>query len=304
MKAILSNKKGLENLEVNNLTIPLIKPNEVLIKVKAIGVNPVDWKGLESREFGNSYILGTDISGIIEKVGSEISKFKVGDEVIGSLNWKKQGAYAEFVTSEEQFLAHKSKKITFQEAAAIPLASLTAWQGLFDKLQLKKNEKIVIQAAAGGVGLFALQLAKWAGAYVIAIASKKNELFLKSLGADVVIDYRTTDFSTVLKNIDAVFDSVEIEEKSFRILKKRGRYVGLSSLSTPISENLLAQYDVVASKFLFKSNATQLEKIMSLIDEEKLRIVLDKVFPLKEAKKALEYQKKGHSKGKNILVTE
>ena len=303
MKAIVSTAKGLENIEVQNLPIPLIKKNEVLIKVNAIGVNPVDWKGQESGGFGNSYILGTDISGVITKIGSEIANFQVGDEVIGSLDWNKQGAYAEFVSSEQQFLTLKPKNLSLIESAAIPMAGLTAWQGIFDILKLKRNEKIVIQAAAGGVGLFALQFAKWAGAYVIAIASKKNELFLKSLGADMVIDYQTTDFSEVLENIDAVFDSVEAPEKSFRILKKGGKYVGISSLSSPIPNELLGKYDVTASKFLFTSNSNQLEKIVSLIEQEKVTIVIDKTFPLDEAKRALEYQKKGHSKGKNILVT-
>lgn len=304
MKAIISNKKGIENLEIQNLPIPLIQQNEVLIKIKAIGVNPVDWKGVESGEFGNSYILGTDISGIIEKIGSQISKFKVGDEIIGSLNWNKQGAYAEFVASEEQFLVHKPKNLTFQESAAIPMTGLTAWQGLFEQLKLCKGEKIIIQAAAGGVGLFALQFAKWAGAFVIAIASKKNESFLKSLGADMVIDYKTTDFSEILENIDAVFDSVETAKQSFKTLKKGGRYLGLSSLSTPISKELIAQYDVSASKFLFQSNSNQLKKIVSLIEQKKVNIFIDKTFSLANVKNALEYQKIGHSKGKNILITE
>lgn len=302
MKAVIANKKGIENIEIKDISVPKIQQNEVLIKIKAIGVNPVDWKGLESGEFGDSYILGTDISGVIEKIGNEVTGFKIGDAIIGSLDWNKQGAYAEFVASEEKFLATKPKNLTFQEAAAIPMASLTAWQGIFDKLGLTKNEKIVIQATAGGVGLFALQFAKWAGAYVIAIASEKNSAFLKSLGADIVIDYNKIDFSEVLENIDAVFDSVETEDKSFKILKKGGKYVGISSLSTPISKKLIAQYDVSASKYLFKSNNVQLEKIVQLIESEKIKIFIDKVFSITEVKKALKYQKKGHSKGKNVIV--
>ncbi|MGK0446884.1 MAG: NADPH:quinone reductase-like Zn-dependent oxidoreductase [Polaribacter sp.] len=304
MKAIIANKKGIENIELRNIPIPKIQKNEVLIKIKAIGVNPVDWKGLESGEFGDSYILGTDISGVIEKIGNEVTKFKIGDAIIGSLDWNKQGAYAEFVASEEKFLATKPKNLTFQEAAAIPMASLTAWQGIFDKLDLTKNEKIVIQATAGGVGLFALQFAKWAGAFVIAIASEKNSLFLKSLGADTVLDYNKIDFSEVLENIDAVFDSVETEGKSFKILKKGGKYVGISSLSTPISKELIAQYDVSASKYLFKSNNVQLEKIVKLIESDIVKVFIDQVFLFTEVKKALKYQKNGHSKGKNIIVTE
>jgi NADPH:quinone reductase-like Zn-dependent oxidoreductase len=291
MKAIIANKKGIENIEIRNIPIPKIQQNEVLIKIKAIGVNPVDWKGLESGEFGDSYILGTDISGIVKEIGNKVTKFKKGDEVIGSLDWNKQGAYAEFVASEEKFLATKPKNLTFQEAAAIPMTSLTAWQGIFDKLELTKNEKIVIQATAGGVGLFALQFAKWTGAFVIAIASEKNSVFLKSLGADIVLDYNKIDFSEVLEDIDAVFDSVETEDKSFKILKKGGKYVGISSLSTPISKKLIAQYDVSASKYLFKSNNVQLEKIVKLIESDIVKVFIDKVFSFTEVKKALKYQK-------------
>jgi NADPH:quinone reductase-like Zn-dependent oxidoreductase len=304
MKAIIANKTGIENIEIRNIPIPKIQQNEVLIKIKAIGVNPVDWKGLESGEFGDSYILGTDISGVVEKIGSEVTRFKKGDAIIGSLDWNKQGAYAEFVASEEKFLTTKPKNLTFQEAAAIPMTSLTAWQGIFDKLGLTKNEKIVIQATAGGVGLFALQFAKWAGAFVIAIASEKNSTFLKSLGADIVLDYNKIDFSEVLENIDAVFDSVETEDKSFKILKKGGKYVGISSLSTPISKKLIAQYDVSASKYLFKSNNVQLEKIVSLIESGVVKVFIDQVFSFTEVKEALKYQKNGHSKGKNIIVTD
>jgi NADPH:quinone reductase-like Zn-dependent oxidoreductase len=128
MKAIIANKIGIENIEIRNIPVPKIQQNEVLIKIKAIGVNPVDWKGLESGEFGDSYILGTDISGVVEKIGSEVTKFKIGDAIIGSLDWNKQGAYAEFVASEEKFLATKPKNLTFQEAAAIPMTSLTDWK--------------------------------------------------------------------------------------------------------------------------------------------------------------------------------
>ncbi|WP_024769863.1 NADP-dependent oxidoreductase [Aquimarina macrocephali] len=302
MKAIIANKKGIENIEIREIDIPKIRQNEVLIKIKAIGVNPVDWKGVESGEFGSSYILGSDISGIVEGIGNKVTKFKKGDEVIGSLDWNKQGAYAEFVASEERFLTTKPKNLTFIEAAAIPMASLTAWQGIFDKLGLSKNEKIVIQATAGGVGLFALQFAKWAGAFVIAIASEKNTAFLKSLGADMVLDYNKIDFSETLENIDAVFDSVETAEESFKILKKDGKYVGISSLSTPISKKLIAQYDVTATKYLFKSNNKQLKEIVMLIENSDIKIFIDKVFSFSEVKKALKYQKNGHSRGKNIIV--
>ena len=161
MKAVAINEKGsLENILIEDVPKPIITPNKLLIKVKACGLNPVDWKGVELGFFEMPYVLGTDISGIVEEVGSETSKFSIGDEVIGSLEWSKQGAFAEYIISEEKYLSKKPINLNFEEAAGVPLASLTAWQGLFDKLELKAGEKILIQAAAGGVGLFAIQFAK------------------------------------------------------------------------------------------------------------------------------------------------
>ena len=300
MKALLVNENGsLDNLKIEDVPIPKIESNQILVKVKACGINPVDWKGIIMNFFKTPYIAGTDISGIVENVGTEVTHYKVGDEVIGSLEWAKQGAFAEFVETQEKYLAFKPKNLTFEEAAALPLAGLTAWQGLFDKLELQAGQKILIQAAAGGVGLFAVQFAKWKGAYVVAVASEKNEAFLKSFGADEVLNYKTIDFSKIAKDFDAVFDSMASAEQTMQIVKKGGKYV---SLTANPPDELAKSYGITATNLLFQSNAQQLKEIVNLVEQNKVKISVDKTFSLSDAIEALEYQKLGHSKGKNILT--
>jgi len=304
LAATISKTGSIDNIEIQDLPIPTIKANQLLIKVKACGVNPVDWKGVMGGSFQVPYILGSDISGIVEKIGTEVTRFKIGDEVIGSLEWNKQGAFAGYVASEERFIVRKPKNLSFEQAAGVPMASLTAWQGLFDKLNIQHGQKILIQAAAGGVGLFALQFAKLKKLYVAATCSASNVEFLKSLGADEVIDYHTTNFIDVIKDYDAVFDSIEATEDSYKVLKKGGKYVSITSLSKPLSGELAKQYEIFATKYLFQSNNTQLSEIVKLIEEGQVQIFIDKTFPLTEIKEALVYQKSGHSKGKNILLVE
>jgi len=300
MKALLVNENGsLDNLKIENVPIPKIASNQILVKVKACGINPVDWKGIIMNFFQTPYIVGTDISGIVENVGTEVTHYEVGDEVIGSLEWAKQGAFAEYVETQEKYLAFKPKNLTFEEAAALPLAGLTAWQGLFDKLELQAGQKILIQAAAGGVGLFAVQFAKWKGAYVVAVASEKNEAFLKSFGADEVLNYKTINFSKIAKDFDAVFDSMASAEQTMQIIKKGGKYV---SLTANPPDELAKSYCITATNLLFQSNAQQLKEIVNLVEQKKVKITIDKTFSLSDAIDALEYQKLGHSKGKNILT--
>ena len=300
MKVIRIHEKGaIDNVNIEELPKPDITPNQVLIKVKACGVNPVDWKSTVHGYFEMPYTVGTDISGIIEAVGTNVNDYKVGDAVIGSLEWAKQGAFAEYVATETKYIALKPKNLSFEEAAAVPLAALTAWQGLFDKLNLQAGQKIAIQAAAGGVGLFAVQFAKWKGAQVVGIASAKNEAFLKSVGVDAIIDYKTADFSKIPADFDAVFDSMASSEYTIPLLKKGGSYV---SITAKPSEELAAKYGVNATNFLFHSNPEQLKTIVNLIEQNHVKVFLDKQFKLTEAKAALKYQHEGHSKGKNVLV--
>ncbi|MES3031784.1 MAG: NADP-dependent oxidoreductase [Patescibacteria group bacterium] len=300
MLAILVDKIGsIDDIKIKDLPIPVIREDEILVSAKAFGLNPVDWKGVVNGIFEIPYILGSDVSGIITKIGSGVKKYKIGDEIIASLEWSKQGAFAEYIVTKENFITHKPKNLSFEESAVVPLSSLTAWQGLFKNLNLQAGQKVFITAGAGGVGLFAIQLAKWKGAYVITTASKNNKDFLFSLGADEVIDYKDEDAISKIKDVDCVFDSVMMREKLFRILKKGGRYVSING--KPTSEEI-KDYDITAEHFLFKSDVKDLSAIVGLIEQGKLKVIIDKRFNFKEVKNALEYQKSGHSRGKNVLI--
>ncbi|KKQ02249.1 MAG: Quinone oxidoreductase-like protein [Parcubacteria group bacterium GW2011_GWA2_36_24] len=300
MLTILVEKIGsIDDLKIKDLPVPKIKKDEILVKVKAIGLNPADWKGVENGIFEVPYILGSDISGVITEIGGDVIMYNIGDQIIGSLEWSKQGACAEYVITKEKFIAHKPTNLSFEESATIPLSSLTAWQGLFKHLDLKSGQKVFITAGTGGVGLFAIQLAKWKGAYVITTASENNKDFLLSFGVNEVIDYRNENSINNLKDIDCVFDSVIMREKLFKILKKGGKYVSINGRPTPEE---VKDYDITAVHFLFESDSKDLSEIVDLIEKDKLKVVIDKRFDFKEIKNALEYQKTRHSRGKNVIV--
>jgi len=305
MKAVFIKEKGsFDNVVVEEISKPVIAADEILVKIKAAGVNPVDWKATLNGYFNPPHILGSDIAGTIEAIGTEVKNYKVGDEIIGSLEWAKQSAFAEFVATKEKYITYKPKNLSFTESAAVPLAALTAWQGLFDHGNLQAGQKVIIHAAAGGVGLFALQFAKWKGAYVVATASERNIDFLKSVGADEVIDYTKYKLTDKASNADVVLDSVatpEVQLESFKALKPRGNYV---SITAPPREELLKGFDISVTRFLFISNPEQLKQIVQLIEEEKVKVFVEKTFPLTEAKEALMHVHKGRTRGKVVLVVE
>ena len=311
MKAVFIKEKGsFNNVVVEEVSKLVIAADEILVKVKAAGVNPVDWKATLNGYFNPPHILGSDIAGIIEAVGSNVKNYpqdtvyKPGDEIIGSLEWAKQGAFAEYVATKEKYITYKPKNLSFTESAAVPLAALTAWQGLFEHGNFQKDQKIIIHAAAGGVGLFALQFAKWKGAHVVATASERNIDFLRSVGADEVIDYTKYKLTDKTVNADVVLDSVatpEVQLESFKALKPGGKYV---SITAAPREELLKGFDISATRFLFHSNPEQLKQIVHLIEEEKIKVFIDKTFPLTEAKEALMYVHKGRTRGKVVLEVE
>ena len=307
MKAVMVNRQGsFDDILIQEIPKPLMKENELLVKVHAAGVNPVDYKAVLHGYFRRPLILGSDIAGTVEAVGNDVKNFKPGDEIIGSLEWHKQSAFAEYVATQEKYITYKPANLTFTEAAGVPLAALTAWQALFDKLHLQKGQRIVIHAAAGGVGLFAVQLAKWAGAYVIGTASERNIDFLLSVGADEVVDYTKYTLSEKVTGADAVLDTIstpEVQEESFKSLKRNGEYVSIVSTNVPVDEALLVKYEVHAQKFLFQSNTDQLKKIVQLIEEEHVKVFIDKTFPLKHARAAMEYVYTARARGKVILTT-
>ncbi|MEZ0611857.1 NADP-dependent oxidoreductase [Fibrella sp. WM1] len=301
MKAITISERGsLDNIQVQDLDVPTPNAGQVLVRVHACGINPVDWKGVMNGIFQMPYIIGTDIAGVVEQVGADVTTFAVGDEVIGSLEWATQGAFADYIVTEPKHLALKPTNLSFAEAAAIPLAGLTAWQGLFDKLMIQPGQKVLVQAAAGGVGYFAVQLAKWKGARVVAVASEKNEAFVREAGADEVIDYRN-GYDSLPADFDAVFDSMGTSAQTIPLLKPGGRYV---TITAKPAEGLAEQHGVTAQHFLFHADADQMTQLVGLIEQGTLKVVLDRQFALTDAKEALAYQKLGHSKGKNVLLTQ
>ncbi|MGE5893935.1 MAG: NADP-dependent oxidoreductase [bacterium] len=278
---------------------------EVLIEVHAAGVNPIDWKVREGYAKGwlkhkLPLILGWDVSGVVVELGRGDKGFQEGDEVYGKLDSGRDGAYAEYVVSRVENIAYKPKTIDYVHAASVPIAALTAWQSIFDRANLSAGQTVLIHAAAGGVGHFAVQFSKWKGARVIGTASAQNEEFVKRLGADMVIDYTTKKFEDEVSGVDCVLDTQggEVLDRSLRVLKKGG--IVVSTLEEPSAEDL-ARYGVRGAHMVVKSDSRQLMQIAGLIDEGKVRPVVETVLPLAEAQRAHELSQKGHVRGKIVL---
>lgn len=306
MKAVrIHEYGGPEVLSIDEIPIPQPAPDEVLIKVHSTSVNPVDWKIREGHHKDKfpaklPLTLGWDVSGTVEEVGEKVSAFKKGDEVYGRPDPTKNGAYAEYIVVKANIISVKPTSIGHAEAAAVPLAGLTAWQGLFDHGLLKAGQKVLIHAAAGGVGTYAVQFAKWKGAYVIGTASDTNTDFLKRLGVDEVIDYKMEDFESVVKDVDLVLDTVgkETQFKSLNILKEGGRVI-----TTLMPEFVAEAKDkkVHLIGFMAQSIPAQLTEIAGLIDSGKVKPIIDKVLPFTSAKQAQMESEQGHTRGKIVL---
>jgi NADPH:quinone reductase-like Zn-dependent oxidoreductase len=303
MKAVRIHQYGDSNmLKYENAPIPEILPDEVLIKVHAAAVNPVDWKIREGKMKNTEKLpitLGWDVSGTVEKIGSLITLFKKGDAVIARPDINRNGSYAEYIAVRGFELAIAPIHIPLWQSAAIPLASQTAWSGLFEHGNLKSKQRILIHGASGGVGSFAVQLAKIAGAYVIGTTSGKHIAFLKSMGADEIIDYTKEDFSKKIKDLDIVFDTIggETQAKSFALIKKGGVLVSTVGADAKQAEN----YQIKVKSFMMVSNGSRLQSIVSLVDKNMIRVEIEKEFSLSDAKEAHELSQNGHVKGKIIL---
>jgi NADPH:quinone reductase-like Zn-dependent oxidoreductase len=304
MKAVRIHKYGgLETLVYENAPVPEAGPNEVFIKVYAAGVNPVDWKIREGKmkdiiSYQFPLILGLDMAGIIVNVGSLVTRFKAGDVVFARPDISQNGCYAEYAVAKASDVAFAPTSISLAQAAGVPLASQTAWIGLFEVGKLKKNQRVLIHGASGGVGIFAIQLAKIAGAYVAATTSTPNIELIKSLGADEIIDYQKEDFSA-LKNFDMVFDTIggETQTRSWQILNKDGVLVS----TVGANEDEATKHGKVGKSFMTISNGARLQEIAGLIDKRMLRVVIDKKFPLAQVKEAHELSQSGKTRGKIIL---
>lgn len=316
MKAILIEKfGGPDQLKLIDVPTPEPKDNEVQIAVAYAGANPVDWKiseGLlkDRMPYEFPIILGWDVAGTISKVGKGVTNLKVGDEVFAYTRGPiiKWGTYAEYVCFDAQHVVLKPKKLSFKEAASIPLSALTAWQSLFEAAQLKSGETILIQAGAGGVGGMAIQFAKNVGAKVFTTASLNNFVYVSELGAEVAIDYKHEDFVTRIlvmepDGIDVVFDTVggKTLEASCGVLKKGGRLV---SLLGQLSQSTVDKYGIKFTYVFVRPEGKDLKAIATLLDTGKVKPPTIEEFPLSKAKEALIKLKEGHTRGKIVLKIE
>jgi len=312
MKAAIINQFGdAEVLEMAEVNKPVINENQVLIKVMAVGINPVDTKvragtsGM-SKRIKFPAILGWDVSGVIESVGKNVSEFVIGDAVFGCVGFPGLGnAYAEFTISDPKLLAKKPVNISFEEAAAIPIAGLTAYQAINEIIKITSGQKILIQAAAGGVGHLAVQLAKINGAFVIGTASDKNEKFLFSLGVDKFINYKKENFEKIVNNVDAVIDAMggDVLYRSISCTRPVGIVVCLpsSTKDDPKAIELAKEKGVKLLWPMMYSDGDQMKIIAHLLQQKKLKVVIDKIFTFDQivwAHKALETH---NTKGKVVV---
>ena len=278
---------------------------EVLVRVHAAGINPVDWKIREGHlkdmlHHTFPLVLGWDVSGVVEAVGSGLTRIKAGDEVFSRPDIMRDGAYAEFIVIRESEVALKPKSIDHLHAAALPLGGLTGWQTLFDAGGLQPGQRVLIHAAAGGVGHLAVQLAKWKGAHVIGTAAERNHEFLRKLGVDQVIDYDTERFEEVIQPVDVVLDTMggDTQARSWKVLKRGGILVSIAS--PPSAETAAAQG--VRQAFVFtQPNAAELTEIAQLADADKLKVIVETVLPLSDATRGQELSERGHTRGKIVL---
>jgi alcohol dehydrogenase len=297
-------------IEINqNAPEPTLSSGKVLVSIKAAGVNPVDWKIREGAfqqmiqlQFPST--LGIDFSGVIKQVGEGVSnsEFKQGDEVYGQAGVTNggSGAFAEMALAKTDSIANKPKRLSYIEAAALPLVGVSAWRALTENIGLSKGQRILIHGGAGGIGSIAIQLAKYLGSEVATTVSANDKQFVQELGADVVIDYKSQNFEDLLHDYDSVFDTVggQTYKRSFKVLKKGGIIV--SMLEQPNSE-LMNQYDIKAIFQFTQADRERLTKLAQWADQNNTRVNVDRTFLLAEAADALDYQKDIHPRGKVIL---
>lgn len=309
MKAIIIDAYGDVN-QLKEVEIPQPVPgkNEVLVEVHAVSINPIDHKvrsGLMQEKISYAFPLipGLDVSGVVKQLGQAVTGYKVGDAVLAKTNLLDNGAYAQFVAIDEKLLALKPDSLSFAEAAALPLAGITAWQALVDFAKLKKGETVLIHGGSGGVGSLAIQFAKALRAKIITTVSEKNIDFVRDLGADQVIAYDKEDFVAVLgKSVDVVFDMIggNVLSRSYEVIVKGGRLVTIWGEADPALEK---KHDVSAMSFVTIEGGNHLKQIVELAKEGKVRPVISSTFPLTEEglRDAHTLSEQGHPKGKIII---
>jgi NADPH:quinone reductase-like Zn-dependent oxidoreductase len=330
MKAFVLDRYGKQRaLQLTDVPDPELRDDEVLVEVKAAGVNLLDAK-IRNGEFklilryGMPLVLGHDVAGVVVKLGRQAKQFKVGDEVYARVDDFRIGTFADFVPVKESSLALKPTTLTMVEAASLPLVALTAWQALVEMAALKRGQSVFIQAGSGGVGTFAIQLAKQRGARVATTTSTANVDLVKRLGADIVVDYKTQDFEDVLRDQDVVLNSQDGKTltKSLRVLKPGGRLISISGPPDPAFGRQIAapaplrgvmwllsagtrrqaRSRGVDYRFLFmRAEGSQLREIARLVDAGAIRPVIDKVYPFASTNEALAHVESGRAKGKVVV---
>jgi len=306
MKAIVIHEYGgPEVLKYEDVPRPEPKADQILIRVIAAGVNPVDGmirSGMFAKDGNGAFpmVLGGDIAGVVERVGNKITKFKAGDPVFAYVSLDSGGGYAQYAVVPEGDAAPKPKSLPYVEAGAVPIVALTAWQALIDTAKLNAGQTVLIHGGSGGVGSFAIQIAKARGAKVIATASTANQDLLKQLGTDVAVDYTKQKFEDVAKDVDVVVDSVgkDTLTRSYGVVKKGGIIVSL--VARP-NQSDLEKHGIRGVALSVEPNSGELAQIGKLIDEKKIRVIVSQTFPLSEAKKAQEQVASGHTRGKIVL---
>lgn len=321
-----------EALKSHEMPVPAIGDRDLLVEVRAASVNPLDAKIRDGAfkmilPYTMPLVLGHDMAGVVTRTGSKVTRFKVGDEVYARPADGRIGAFAEFIRAHEDDVALKPKSLTMVEAASLPLVALTAWQVLIEQARLKAGQKVLIHAGSGGVGTIAIQLAKHLGAHVAATAGTANVDWVKSLGADFVVDYKKEDFAKALSDYDVVFDTQggETLKKSIKVLKPGGQLIGIAGppdvsfaerqgLAWPLKLVMrLLSFGVrkaakrrgVTYAFVFmRSSGDQLREIAALVEAGAIRPVVDRVFPFAETREALAYVETGRAKGKVVVTME
>jgi len=330
MKAFIVDRYGsADRVRATELPEPQLREDDVLVEIHAAGVNPLDSK-IRDGEFKRilpyrlPLILGNEFAGVARRVGSRVRRFKAGDEVYARPDKNRIGAFAEFIAVREGDLAIKPSNLTMEEAASIPLVGLTAWQALIEKAKLKQGQKVLIHAGSGGVGTFAIQLAKHAGAVVATTTSTSNMDLVRRLGADIAIDYKKDSFEEILHDFDVVLNSLDAEtlKKSVRVLKSGGNLISISGPPDPefarqlgssrvleLAMRLISfrirrkakRHEVNYSFLFMRASGDQLRQISSLIEMGAIRPVLDRVFPFDSTKEAMAYVETGRAKGKVVV---
>ncbi|WP_028205498.1 NADP-dependent oxidoreductase [Paraburkholderia nodosa] len=330
MKAFVVDRYGRKNgIRAGDMPVPELREDDVLIQIHAASVNPLDSKIRDGQfklilPYRLPLILGNDLAGTIVRVGSRVRRLKPGDEVYARPPKDRIGTFAEFIAIKEDAVALKPKVLSMEEAASIPLVGLTAWQALVERAQLKKGQTVLVHAGSGGVGTFAIQLAKHLGATVATTASAANAGLMKQLGADVVIDYKKDDFAAVLKDCDVVLDTQggKTLEKSLQVLKPGGKLIGIAGPPDPEfarqmgatwflrAAMRLLSYRIrkaarrrnVGYSFLFmRADGDQLTEIAKLVDAAAIKPVIDRIFPFESTREALAYVETGRAKGKVVI---